>query len=193
VLCFVMAFWLFPYVLFSEEEKVLTDKIVDDKTVDKSTNILRLTMSEKQTPIKEPLGPMLTRTSRTVGSMLQQMFVDSGHDLSADEWSVLANLKMLQDGQFQQQLADRTFKDKAAITRLIDGLEKKELVKREAGQKDRRQKKIYLTPKSSQLMEKLFPVAMKAQQKVQQGIKIEDLETFKTVLRQIFTNASQAE
>jgi DNA-binding MarR family transcriptional regulator len=171
----------------------LTIKIVDDKTVDKSTNIPGLTMTEKQSLTKEPLGPMLTRTSRAVGSMLQQMFVASGQEMSADEWAVLANLKMLQDGQFQQQLADRTFKDKAAITRIIDGLEKRGLVKRVADQKDRRQKKIYLTLKSNELMEKLFPVAEKAQHKVQQGIKKEDLETFKSVLRQIFINASEAE
>jgi DNA-binding MarR family transcriptional regulator len=79
-------------------------------------------MPVKQMTSKEPLGPMLTRTSRAVGSMLQKMFLNEGHDLSADEWAILANLKMLCDGQFQQQLADRTFKDKAAITRLIDGL-----------------------------------------------------------------------
>jgi len=148
-------------------------------------------MTEKQSLTKEPLGPMLTRTSRAVGSMLQQMFVAAGHDMSADEWAVLANLKMLQDGQFQQQLADRTFKDKAAITRIIDGLEKRALVKRVSDEKDRRQKRIYLAGKSNELMKKLFPVARKAQLKVQQGISTENIEIFKSVLKQIFINASE--
>lgn len=150
-------------------------------------------MPVKQMTSKEPLGPMLTRTSRAVGNMLQKMFLKAGHDISADEWAILANLKMLCDGQFQQQLADRTFKDKAAITRLIDGLEKRRLVKRVPDLNDRRQKKIFLTKKSSELMKKLFPVAKRAQIKGQQGIDSEHLEIFKSVLRQIFKNASESE
>ena len=171
----------------------MTNKIVDVKTVDKSTNISKLIMSEKQTPVKEPLGPMLTRTSRAVGNMLQKMFLEAGYDLSADEWAILANLALLCDGQFQQQLADRTFKDKAAMTRLIDGLEKKGLVKRFQDEKDRRQKKIFLTSKSSKLVKKLLPVAKQAQARGQNDIDSADLEIFKSVLRQIFKNASELE
>ena len=171
----------------------MTNKIVDVKTVDKSTNIPGLIMSEKQTPAKEPLGPMLTRTSRAVGNMLQKMFLKAGHDLSADEWAILANLAMFCDGQFQQQLADRTFKDKAAMTRLIDGLEKKGLVKRVQDEIDRRQKKIFLTSQSSKLVKKLLPIAKRAQLKGQKDIGPDQLETFKSVLRQIFKNASELE
>ena len=171
----------------------MTSKIVADKTVDMSTNIFRQLMAVNQMTSKEPLGPMLTRTSRAVGNMLQKMFLKAGYDMSADEWAILANLVMLCDGQFQQQLADRTFKDKAAITRLIDGLEKKGLVKRFQDEKDRRQKKIFLTSKSSKLVKKLLPVAKRAQLKGQKDIEPAQLEIFKLVLRQIFKNASEPE
>ena len=170
----------------------MTENIVDDTTVDKST-IFGEEMSEKKLPSKEPLGPMLTRTSRAVGNMLQKMFLKAGHDVSPDEWAILANLSMLCDGQFQQQLADRTFKDKAAVTRLIDGLEKKWLVKRVPDVTDRRQKKIFLTKKSSELVMNLLPVAKQAQLKGQRGIDPEHLEIFKSVLKQIFKNAGESE
>ncbi len=150
-------------------------------------------MAVKKQLNKEPLGPMLTRTSRAVGNMLQNLLIEAGHDISADEWAILANLAMLCDGQFQQQLADRTLKDKAAITRLIDGLEKKGFVKRVADEKDRRQKRIFLTKKSSEQINTLLPVAKKAQLKVQQGIEPEKLDIFKSVLRQIFKNANGSE
>jgi DNA-binding MarR family transcriptional regulator len=117
----------------------------------------------------------------------------AGHDMSADEWEILANLKMLCDGQFQPQLADRTFKDKAAITRLIDGLEKKGLVKRVQDENDRRQKKIFLTSKSSKFVKKLLSVAKRAQVRGQKDIDPVQLEIFKSVLRQIFKNASEPE
>lgn len=124
--------------------------------------------------------------------MLQQMFVAEGHVLTADEWSPLINLKLFQDGQFQQQLADRTMKDKAAITRLIDGLEKKGLVRRMADEKDRRQKKVYLSGNAEDLVQELFPVARTAQVRVQQGITSEELKIFKSVLNKIFMNAAGA-
>jgi DNA-binding MarR family transcriptional regulator len=150
-------------------------------------------MSDNKFQIKEPLGPMLTRASRAVSNMLQQMFLESGQNLTADEWAILANLTMLKDGQFQQQLADRTCKDKAAMTRLIDGLEKRGLAKRVPDEKDRRQKRIFLTQKSRDLMQVLFPVAKKAQLKVQQGVTAEELDLFKLVLRKIFINTGEAE
>lgn len=143
-------------------------------------------------PIREPLGPLLIRTSRAVGKMLQQMFVAEGHDLSADEWALLINLKLFQDGQFQQQLADRIFKDKAAITRLVDGLGKKGLVCRMADDKDRRQKKVYLSRTAEDLVQQLFPVARTAQVRVQQGITPEELKIFRSVLNKIFANAAGA-
>jgi len=150
-------------------------------------------MPENKSQTQEPLGPMLTRTSRAVSTMLQRLFLESGQNLTADEWAVLANLTMLRDGQFQQQLADRTCKDKAAMTRLIDGLEKRALVKRVPDERDRRQKRIYLTQKSRDLMKVLFPVAKKAQLKVQQGVTAEELDVFKSVLKKIFINAGEAQ
>lgn len=142
---------------------------------------------------QEPVGPMLIRTARAVGNMLQRMFVSHGFDISAEHWTILVNLFFRQNGQFQQQLADRTYKDKAAITRLIDGLEKRGLVIREEGSSDRRQKKIYLTEKGEKLMLKLFPVAEMAQKCGLQGIDPEKVYVFQEVLQQIFKNANERE
>jgi DNA-binding MarR family transcriptional regulator len=150
-------------------------------------------MNVKDTNAREPVGPMLIRTARAVGIMLQRMFVSQGFDISAEHWTVLVNLFLRQNGQFQQQLADRTYKDKAAITRLIDGLQKRGLVMREEDSTDRRQKKIYLTEKGQKLMTELFPVAEMAQKRGLQGIDPEKIKVFHEVLQQIFKNATERE
>lgn len=147
-------------------------------------------MNAKDSNTREPVGPMLIRTARAVGIMLQRMFVSRGFDISVEHWTILANLFFRQNGQFQQQLADRTYKDKAAVTRLVDGLEKRGLVIREEGNTDRRQKKIYLTEKGEKLMVELFPVAETAQKRGLQGIDPEKMYVFEEVLQQIFKNAN---
>ena len=52
-----------------------------------------------------------------------------------------------ENGQFQQQLADGSYKDKTTLTRQIDGLEKRNLIVRVPDKIDRRQKRGYLTNK----------------------------------------------
>jgi DNA-binding MarR family transcriptional regulator len=52
-------------------------------------------------------------------------------------------------GLSQQQLCDATFRDKPSITRLVDNLEKLQLVKRVASKDDRRINMIYLTKQAS--------------------------------------------
>jgi len=147
-------------------------------------------MNSNNSNAREPVGPMLIRTARAVGNMLQRMFVSRGFDISVEHWTILVNLFFHQNGQFQQQLADRTYKDKAAITRLVDGLEKRGLVIREEGKADRRQKKISLTEKGKKLMVELFPLAETAQKRGLQDIDPEKMHVFEEVLQQIFKNAN---
>jgi len=148
-------------------------------------------MKNKSAAMQEPIGPLLIRTARAVGNLLQRILVREGFDITTEQWTILVNLFMHQDGQFQQQLAERTYKDKAAITRLVHGLEKRKLVSRQAATIDRRQKKIFLTEKGKALMQQLFKIAEKAQDRVQQNIAPERLSEFKEVLQQIFNNANE--
>ncbi|HWW38675.1 MarR family transcriptional regulator [Pedobacter sp.] len=64
------------------------------------------------------------------------------------------------DGINQQEIASRIIKEKASMTYLIDNLSKRELVKREEDESDRRNNLIYLTGKGKHLQEELLPWAM---------------------------------
>lgn len=61
-------------------------------------------------------------------------------------------------GVNQQELAIRTFKDKASLTYLINNLEKKGLVVRTEDMDDRRNKLIHLTDEGLALREKVMPL-----------------------------------
>lgn len=62
------------------------------------------------------------------------------------------------EGINQQELANRTCKDKVSLSYLISNLEKKGLVTRTTDPADRRNKLIYLTPKGTELRDTVYPL-----------------------------------
>lgn len=61
----------------------------------------------------------------------------------------------------QQELAARTFKDKACMTYLINNLEKKGWVRRVEDQNDRRNKLILVTEEGKLMRQRVMPLLMK--------------------------------
>jgi DNA-binding MarR family transcriptional regulator len=98
---------------------------------------------------------------------LQQKFKENNVDLTYEMHQIMACLWRT-DGIRQQDLADKTLKDKTSLTYLIDNLSKRGLVTRMEDKNDRRSKLIYLTKKGKELgkiaepwLEELYAVASK--------------------------------
>jgi len=139
--------------------------------------------------LKNSLGHLMGRTSRAIMSLLQKRFVEVGHDITVEQWLLLVNLRN-RNGQFQQQLADSTYKDKTTVARIVDGLERKGLVERIQDTIDRRQKRIRLTPDAKKLLAKLKPLALEVQVQVLDDITVKELESCSRVLLKIYENAN---
>ena len=86
---------------------------------------------------------------------LQRLFQQGGYDVTVDQWMILMVLWKC-DGLHQQEIADAVNKDKASVTRLIHGLEKRNLVVRIAATDDRRRKRIHLTHRGHTLRTELL-------------------------------------
>ncbi len=93
-----------------------------------------------------------------------------------------------EDGITQGQLAERTFKDKPSITRLVDYMVKQDLVKRVEDSVDRRRNIIYLTEKGKSLQEVLPKIVETHIEKATYKLKKREVEIAKTVLRKIMQN-----
>lgn len=98
---------------------------------------------------------------------LQQKFKENNVDLTYEMHQIMACL-WATDGIRQQDLADKTLKDKTSLTYLIDNLTKRGLVTRQEDTNDRRSKLIYLTEKGKELgkvaepwLEELYVAASK--------------------------------
>jgi len=118
---------------------------------------------------------------------LQKYFREKELDLTVEQWSILVHLWKY-DGVSQQELSNRTFRDKPSITRLVDNLEKLGLVERRASETDRRINRIYLTEKGKGLRDPSMELANLTLNEGLVGLTPEDIETTKRVLEKVYEN-----
>jgi DNA-binding MarR family transcriptional regulator len=92
------------------------------------------------------------------------------------------------DGINQQEIASRIIKEKASMTYLIDNLSKRELVKREEDENDRRNNLIYLTDKGKHLQEELLPWAMEMYAAASADLSAEAIISSTKLIQQLTRN-----
>ncbi len=137
--------------------------------------------------LEESLGYVVGRAARALGARLNRNFASKGFDVTCEQWSILVNLGE-KDGQTQQELAAHTCKDKTSMTRLIDGMEKHNLVVRIPDKQDKRHKLVYLTTKGKDFRAKLVGIVRDTLTEAQSGIKDQDMDQCKSILRKIYAN-----
>ncbi len=127
------------------------------------------------------------KASTAIARRLQKNFKQNGVDITIEQWSVLYHL-WKEDGMSQQSLCDATFRDKPSITRLVDNLEKLNLVKRVASKDDRRINMICLTTEAQQLQEQTMELANQTLNEALVGVSNGQIEIAKEVLQQVYEN-----
>ena len=125
--------------------------------------------------------------STAIARRLQKKFNASGLNLTIEQWSVLYHLWKA-DGKSQQELCNATFRDKPSITRLVDNLEKLNLVKRVADDKDRRINKVYLTRAAQKLQDQSMLLAEETLNEALEGVPAEHINLCKEVLQKVYDN-----
>jgi DNA-binding MarR family transcriptional regulator len=127
------------------------------------------------------------KASIAIARRLQKKFNNAALRITIEQWSVLYHL-WKQDGQSQQELCNATFRDKPSITRLLDNLEKLQLVKRVASADDRRINRIYLTKTGLKLQEQSMMLAENTLNEALEGVPPEQIEVCKSVLQLVYDN-----
>ena len=104
------------------------------------------------------------------------------------EQFLLIDLLWNQGPMSQQQLADSMRKDKNSITKLVDALERKELLMRQRSKKDKRSNIIVLTEKAEKMKEDAKEAGISMLDHVLDGISEEELRGFLSTLNKISEN-----
>ena len=127
------------------------------------------------------------KASTAIARRLQKKFNTAGLNLTIEQWSVLYHL-WKQEGISQQELCNATFRDKPSITRLVDNLEKLNLVKRVASENDRRINLIFLTKQAQKLQEEAMQLADETLNEALTGVPSERVDVCKEVLQIVYDN-----
>lgn len=130
---------------------------------------------------------LVGKVSMAINRTFLRTFSTEGMSITIEQWSVLACL-WKKDKVTQQTLCNLTSKDKPSMTRLIDKLEKRNLVTRVSDHNDRRINLIHLTDKGMALQQKATELVQKIATKTLDNISEEELIMSKAVLKRIMVN-----
>lgn len=136
--------------------------------------------------LDDALGFIMHRASLRYRCKMGRRF--KMYDITAEQWAVLCRLREQSSGLSQKELAERIVKDQPNITRILDKLEQKGLIRRAANVNDRRAFLIYLTPAGESLMEKLIPLAESVSNDACEGFTQEELASLKNLLTRVWRN-----
>lgn len=102
-------------------------------------------------------GRLLGQAARLLTNRVNFAFRQAGYELTIEQWTILSDL-VKQDGVNQQVFADRSAKNKASITSLINNLERKGWVTRKPDKDDRRSNRIFITLEGANVFGMLSPI-----------------------------------
>ncbi len=125
--------------------------------------------------------------STAVARRLQKNLRSAGIDITIEQWTVLYHL-WKEDCLSQQELCNRTYRDKPSITRLIDKLEKQKLLKRASHKNDKRINLVCLTDAGRALQNVTLELASQTMDEALQDVNKDEIEVVKRVLQKVYDN-----
>ena len=114
----------------------------------------------------------------------------SGVDLTPEQF-LLVDLLWNHGSMSQQSLADMMKKDKNSITKLVDGLERKQFVERRRDASDRRSNIVVLTPRANAMKNDTKEKGISMLDDILRGVSEEELRVFLSTLDKILDNMDE--
>lgn len=129
----------------------------------------------------------VNRLSFLIRAEVQQRFRAEGYSLTAEEWAMLM-LLWKQAPQTMGQLAAVSLRDRTTVTRLVDSMVAKELLKRTQDPNDRRSVLVDLDEKGRALEAPLTEIVKKFIAEATRGISDEEIAQANAVLERMTRN-----
>ena len=124
---------------------------------------------------REQLSSLIYRINKMLKRDLQEQLKPYG--ITTDQWMVLRRIYLSSGEYNQKELAEASFRERAAITRMVDIMEKKNLIERRNSPNDRREYLLYITPKGKAAYEATEADVAESQEKINSILKNSELNT----------------
>jgi DNA-binding MarR family transcriptional regulator len=134
---------------------------------------------------RESIGYLMRRSATLMRNQIESVF--EGHGLSFMQW---VSLLIIRDGLALNcaELSRELGYDSGALTRLVDQLESRGLVRRERREDDRRQMKLSLTPLGMSSLEELMPLVVGVINRSTEPLSAQELNQLTTMLSKLVTH-----
>ncbi|MEM6316169.1 MAG: MarR family transcriptional regulator [Bacteroidota bacterium] len=133
------------------------------------------------------LGFLTNRVGRLMSIHLKAKLDKEDFDMPGHCIGILADL-WEKDGIIQQDLAISVVKDKATIARALELMEKQNIIVRIKDEKDKRNKKIFLTHKGRQLQHQVLSHGDSMMGEIDAMVSKEEMQTCLAVLSKVYYN-----
>ena len=132
---------------------------------------------------------LIDQTSKKSKQYSQKIFDEKGIDILIDQWVLL---KIVEENipMSQKELAAKSFRDPASITRTIDILERKKFVRREKLASDRRQYLICLTKEGDTFINENIKLVEDMRTQSLKGFTVQEITQLNMMLNRIKDNLS---
>lgn len=117
----------------------------------------------------------------------QKRINDKGFDITIDQGLILS---IIHDnpGISQKEIAIRAFKDHASVTRIIELLVKRNFLKRDSFEEDRRRFNLNVTEEGKTILTEIQPIVDVNRKTAIEGISEEEIELLRKLVNKITVN-----
>jgi Transcriptional regulators len=131
----------------------------------------------------------LAMTVKDIQRALKRFAAGTNADIPTESLGILLTVHYSDTEAIQQDIADIVKKDKSAVLRQIDNLEKKNLVQRIVAPNDRRRNIIHITDEGLSLINEVNSKLDEMLSLLSDGLEASDLDIFYKVLSHFRTKA----
>ena len=129
----------------------------------------------------------LDKCIKTYRQFAQRRLAEADFDVTIDQWLVLNSIAEKPDIS-QLEIAEKVFKDAASVTRIIELLIKKNYLKRDAHQKDRRRFTLQITKEGKAMIKSVSKIVEQNRAIALNGLTEKDLNHMRQTLNTIIKN-----
>ena len=146
---------------------------------------MKNTVQEKL--INQRIGVRLARVGMLSKAFAIQTFNKLNIDITPEQFIILMALND-NDGIYQRQLANMTFKDRPNINRIVSILERGKYIVSQCSSNGRQIKQLFITDKGKSICNKILPIIFDVWNTTTKGLEENEIEQFINTLQKIEQN-----
>jgi DNA-binding MarR family transcriptional regulator len=142
--------------------------------------------------LNESVGYLLASVHWRLKNQFSAIIATEGFRVTPEQWAVLI-VAHRSPGVSQTELAQLCLKDKTNVTRILDVLERDGLLIRADDARDRRVYRIRLTAAGEKMVQRLIPLAKRANAAACRRLDATDVRALKALLKRLAANLDTVE